>query len=74
MSWWYIFRKSFVLRDTRQRSEEFERTFWSGPDMNQLFQSIVSGRRANGSMERIFEAGSASSSSCAGRPVCRSPW
>jgi len=57
MSWWYIFRKSFVLRDTRKRSEEFERTFWSGPDMNQLFQSIVSGRRANGSMERIFEAG-----------------
>ena len=56
-SWWYIFRKSFVLRDTRKRSEEFERTFWSGPDMNQLFQSIVSGRRANGSMERIFEAG-----------------
>ena len=57
MSWWYIFRKSFVLRDTRKRSEEFERTFWSGPDMNQLFQSIVSGRRNTGSMERIFEAG-----------------
>jgi biopolymer transport protein TolQ len=56
-SWWYIFRKAFVLRDTRNRSEEFERTFWSGPDMNQLFQSIVSGRRTNGSMERIFEAG-----------------
>jgi biopolymer transport protein TolQ len=57
VSWWYIFRKAFVLRDTRKRSEEFERTFWSGPDMNQLFQSIVSGRRSNGSMERIFEAG-----------------
>jgi biopolymer transport protein TolQ len=56
-SWWYIFRKSFVLRDTRKRSDEFERTFWSGPDMNQLFQSIASGRRANGCMERIFEAG-----------------
>jgi biopolymer transport protein TolQ len=57
ISWWYIFRKAFVLRDTRKRSEEFERTFWSGPDMNQLFQSIVSGRRGNGCMERIFEAG-----------------
>ena len=45
LSWWYIFRKSFVLRDTRQRSEAFERTFWSGPDLNQLFQSITSGRR-----------------------------
>jgi biopolymer transport protein TolQ len=57
VSWWFIFRKSFVLRDTRKRSEEFERTFWSGPDMNQLFQSIVSGRRGSGCMERIFEAG-----------------
>ena len=57
LSWWYIFRKSFVLRDTRSRSEAFERTFWSGPDLNQLFQSIASGRRPAASMDRIFEAG-----------------
>ena len=57
VSWWFIFRKSFVLRDTRRKSEDFERTFWSGPDLNQLFQTIVSGRRAPASMERIFEAG-----------------
>jgi biopolymer transport protein TolQ len=56
-SWWFIFRKAFVFRDTRRKSEDFERTFWSGPDMNQLFQSIVSGRRAAASMDRIFEAG-----------------
>jgi biopolymer transport protein TolQ len=57
ISWWFIFRKSFILRDTRRKSEDFERTFWSGPDLNQLFQSIVSGRRSPGCMERIFEAG-----------------
>ena len=57
VSWWFIFRKSFILRDTRRRSEDFERTFWSGPDLNQLFQSIVSGKRAAASMDRIFEAG-----------------
>ena len=57
VSWWFIFRKSFILRDTRRRSEDFERTFWSGPDLNQLFQSIVSGRRPAASMDRIFEAG-----------------
>ena len=57
VSWWYIFRKAFIIRDTRRSSEEFERTFWSGPDLNQLFQSIVSGRRTTGCMERIFEAG-----------------
>ena len=57
VSWWFIFRKSFILRDTRRRSEDFERTFWSGPDLNQLFQSIVSGKRTAASMDRIFEAG-----------------
>jgi len=57
VSWWYIFRKSFVLRDTRSRSEDFERTFWGGADLNQLYQSIASGRRAQSCMERIFESG-----------------
>jgi biopolymer transport protein TolQ len=56
-SWWYIFRKAFVIRDTRRKSDDFERTFWSGPDLNQLFQTIVGGRRNASSMERIFEAG-----------------
>ena len=57
VSWWFIFRKAFILRDTRRRSEDFERTFWSGPDLNQLFQSIVGGKRTAASMDRIFEAG-----------------
>ena len=57
MSWWFIFRKAFVVRDARRKAEDFERTFWSGSDLNSLFQAIVSSRRASGSMERIFEAG-----------------
>lgn len=57
MSWWYIFRKWFVLRDTRKRAEDFERTFWSGAPMNQLVQSVAGRRRGNSCMERIFEAG-----------------
>ena len=56
-SWWFIFRKAFVIRSTRRKAEDFERTFWSGSDLNSLFQSIVSSRRPAGSMERIFEAG-----------------
>ena len=56
-SWWFIFRKAFVLRATRRKTDDFEKTFWSGPDLNQLFQTIVSGHRAPASMERIFEAG-----------------
>jgi len=57
VSWWYIFRKSFILRGTRNRTEDFERTFWGGADLNQLYQSIASGRRPQSSMERIFESG-----------------
>jgi biopolymer transport protein TolQ len=57
MSWWFIFRKAFVIRTTRRNAEDFERTFWSGSDLNPLFQAIVSSRRQPGSMERIFEAG-----------------
>ena len=56
-SWWFIFRKAFVVRDARRKAEDFERTFWSGSDLNSLFQAIVSSRRSSGSMERIFEAG-----------------
>ena len=56
-SWWFIFRKGFVVRDARRKAEDFERTFWSGSDLNSLFQAIVSSRRPSGSMERIFEAG-----------------
>ena len=57
ISWWFIFRKAFVIRSARRRAEDFERTFWSGSDLNTLFQAIVSSRRSSGSMERIFEAG-----------------
>jgi len=57
MSWWFIFRKAFVVRDARRKAEDFERTFWSGSDLNSLFQAIVSSRRPSCSMERIFEAG-----------------
>jgi biopolymer transport protein TolQ len=57
VSWWFIFRKGFVVRDARRKAEDFERTFWSGSDLNSLFQAIVSSRRPSGSMERIFEAG-----------------
>jgi biopolymer transport protein TolQ len=57
MSWYYIFRKSFALRDARQKTDKFERDFWSGGDLNSLYQSAVNDRHHSGAMERIFEAG-----------------
>ncbi|RPI46715.1 MAG: protein TolQ [Betaproteobacteria bacterium] len=56
-SWYYIFRKYFGLRRAHQQSDEFEKEFWSGGDLNELFQAAVNARRNSGSMERIFEAG-----------------
>jgi biopolymer transport protein TolQ len=57
MSWMYIFRKMFAVRQAVQQSEEFEEAFWEHSDINKLYQ-IVSAKRENmGSMERIFAAG-----------------
>lgn len=57
MSWYWIFRKWFQIRDARRQTDAFEREFWSGGDLNTLYENAVSGRHASGAMERIFEAG-----------------
>ncbi|SDA16764.1 Cell division and transport-associated protein TolQ [Nitrosospira sp. Nsp11] len=57
LSWWYIFRKLFVIREAIRQSDEFENVFWKGTDLNALFQSAAGSRHTAGSMERIFEAG-----------------
>ncbi len=57
MSWYWIFRKSFAIRAARLSSDKFELEFWSGGDLNALFQSAANDRHNAGGMERIFEAG-----------------
>ena len=57
MSWTYIFRKWFVLKKAAQQTEQFERDFWSGSDLNALYQSAANDRHRAGSLERIFESG-----------------
>jgi biopolymer transport protein TolQ len=57
MSWYWIFRKWFAIRDARARTDQFERDFWSGGDLNALFQSAANDRHSAGALERIFEAG-----------------
>ena len=56
-SWYWIFRKWFAIGDAQRRTEKFERDFWSGGDLNALYQSAVNGRHNTGAQERIFEAG-----------------
>ncbi len=57
MSWYFIFHKLFTIRRARGQTEQFERDFWSGNDLNALYQSAVNHRHSTGSLERIFEAG-----------------
>jgi len=56
-SWYYIFVKIFTFRRATAQSEKFERDFWSGGDLNELFQRAVSSRDSAGTMERLFESG-----------------
>jgi len=57
MSWMFIFQKWFSIRRADRQAEEFEKEFWSGKDMNSLYQGAVNNRHSIGSLERIFEAG-----------------
>ena len=57
VSWWFIFRKMFVVRHALHRANEFERSFWSGADLGTLYQAAISNRSDAGSLERIFESG-----------------
>jgi len=57
LSWWFIFRKFYTIREETKQSDEFENIFWKGADLNELYQSVLSSRYTTGSMERIFEAG-----------------
>ena len=57
MSWMFIFLKWFAIRRAARQTDEFEREFWSGNDLNALYQGAVNRRHSIGSLERIFEAG-----------------
>jgi biopolymer transport protein TolQ len=56
LSWYYIFLKIFIYKRAGRLADEFEKDFWSGGDLNELYQRAVNSRGA-GSLERIFEAG-----------------
>jgi len=57
MSWMFIFQKWFSIRRAHAQTDKFEREFWSGNDLNALYQGAVNHRHTIGSLERIFESG-----------------
>jgi biopolymer transport protein TolQ len=55
-SWTVIFGKLFGLKRTRASNEEFEREFWVGKNLNELYADAT--KRPDGApMERIFASG-----------------
>lgn len=57
MSWSIIFTKRRLIRRTKDSSDEFEASFWSGGDLNTLYQSSTRERGGSVGMSSIFEAG-----------------
>ena len=57
MSWWGIFFKLFSIRATRLHAESFEKDFWSGSDLTQLYERAPGSQDPAGSLARIFESG-----------------
>ena len=55
-SWTVIFGKLFGLKKVRSSNEEFEREFWAGKNLNELFND-ASKRKDGAPMERIFATG-----------------
>jgi biopolymer transport protein TolQ len=56
-SWAAIFRKIVSLRRVAALNEEFDREFWSGTSLNELFAAAAQNAHSSGPMERIFASG-----------------
>jgi biopolymer transport protein TolQ len=56
-SWAAIFRKLAAIKKINALNEAFERDFWSGNSLNDLFASAAKNAKLSGPMERIFASG-----------------
>jgi len=58
ISWIVIFERHFNLRRIKQANKEFEKEFWSGKDLNELYEGIneISNNELVGSL-RVFKHG-----------------
>jgi biopolymer transport protein TolQ len=56
-SWAAIFRKLIALQRVNKLNDEFEREFWSGTSLNDLFASATQNAKLAGPMERLFASG-----------------
>ncbi|MES2973316.1 MAG: protein TolQ [Pseudomonadota bacterium] len=56
-SWAAIFRKLIAIKRIQTLNEAFEREFWSGTSLNDLFAAAAQNAKLSGPMERIFASG-----------------
>jgi biopolymer transport protein TolQ len=56
-SWAAIIRKLIALRGIKSLNRKFEKEFWSGTSMNELFAAATQNARNSGPLERIFASG-----------------
>jgi biopolymer transport protein TolQ len=56
-SWLLIFRKRSELEQAKRDADAFEDKFWSGNELNRLYEDISSRPHASRGMEGIFEVG-----------------
>jgi len=57
LSWTIIFLKWAVIKKARNEADGFERRFWSGADLGELYKRMSNRRGSLTGMESIFEAG-----------------
>ena len=57
VSWASIFKKIIALKKVNSLNDDFERDFWSGKTLNELFAAASQNARLAGPMERIFASG-----------------
>ena len=56
-SWAAIFKKMVTLKEVQKLNDAFDREFWSGTSLNDLFAGAAKNAKHSGSMERIFASG-----------------
>jgi biopolymer transport protein TolQ len=56
-SWAVIIKKFHTLKNAMRLDDEFERHFWSGTSLNELYMGANQTTRDKGAMERIFANG-----------------
>ena len=56
-SWAAIIRKLTAIQRIQSLNEAFERDFWSGTSLNELFAAASQNAKLSGPMERIFASG-----------------